>query len=245
MGDNMSWWSHLKMNLAMLPSLNMCGFLYTGADLAGFGADTTRDLALRWLALGVFTPLMRNHSAMGTRRQEFYQFEGAEDFRQVIGVRYRLVPYLYSTYMKAAVKDEMMFRPLAFDHADDPIACEVEDQLLLGDECMIAPVMQQNSFGRVVYLPEDMMYVKFCGDGSIHMEEMPAGHHYITVELNEVPLFIRKGCCIPVADFAEYVDAIDTEHLQVIGFKDAEYLLYEDDGISKDYENENNYRVVR
>ena len=68
-GDNKSWWSHILLNLKMLPSLNMCGFLYTGADLGGFGADTTRELLLRFLALGVFTPLMRNHSATGTREQ--------------------------------------------------------------------------------------------------------------------------------------------------------------------------------
>ncbi len=67
--DNKSWWSHILLNLKMLPSLNMCGFLYTGADLGGFGADTTRELLLRFLALGVFTPLMRNHSATGTREQ--------------------------------------------------------------------------------------------------------------------------------------------------------------------------------
>ncbi len=101
-GDNKSWWSHILLNLKMLPSLNMCGFLYTGADLGGFGADTTRDLLLRFLALGVFTPLMRDHAAAGTREQECYQFENIEDFRHVIGVRYRLIPYLYSEYMKAA-----------------------------------------------------------------------------------------------------------------------------------------------
>ena len=70
MGDNKSWWSHILLNLKMLPSLNMCGFMYTGADLGGFGADATRDLVLRFLALGVFTPLMRNHAAAGTREQE-------------------------------------------------------------------------------------------------------------------------------------------------------------------------------
>ena len=82
-GDNKSWWSHILLNLKMMPSLNMCGFLYTGADLGGFGADTTRELLLRFLALGVFTPLMRNHSALGTREQECYQFEDMEDFRHV------------------------------------------------------------------------------------------------------------------------------------------------------------------
>ena len=86
-GDNCSWWSHILLNLKMMPSLNMCGFLYTGADLGGFGANTTRDLLLRWLALGVFTPLMRNHAALGTREQEPYQFEHIEDFRNVIGIK--------------------------------------------------------------------------------------------------------------------------------------------------------------
>ena len=112
-GDNQSWWSHILLNLKMMPSLNMCGFLYTGADLGGFGSHATRDLVLRWLALGVFTPLMRNHAALGTREQECYQFEHIEDFRHVIGVRYRLIPYLYSEFMKAATEDDMYFKPLA------------------------------------------------------------------------------------------------------------------------------------
>ncbi len=129
-GDNQSWWSHLLLNLKMMPSLNMCGFLYTGADLGGFGSDTTRDLVLRWLALGVFTPLMRNHAALGTREQECYQFENIEDFRHVIGVRYRLLPYLYSEYMKAALNDDMYFKPLAFEYPDDSMAAQVEDQLM-------------------------------------------------------------------------------------------------------------------
>ena len=89
-------------------------FLYAGADLGGFGADTTRELLLRFLALGVFTPLMRDHTAIGTREQECYQFENVEDFRHVIGVRYRLIPYLYSEYMKAALNDDMYFQPLGF-----------------------------------------------------------------------------------------------------------------------------------
>lgn len=57
-GDNKSWWSHLLLNIKMMPSLNMCGFLYTGADLGGFGADTTEELLMRWLEFGIFTPLM-------------------------------------------------------------------------------------------------------------------------------------------------------------------------------------------
>ena len=224
-GDNQSWWSHILLNLKMMPSLNMCGFLYTGADLGGFGSDTTRDLLLRWLALGVFTPLMRNHTALGTREQECYQFEHIEDFRHVIGVRYRLIPYLYSEYVKAAQNDDMYFRPLGFDYPDDRRAVETEDQLLLGNEVMIAPVYTQNVSGRTVYLPEEMKFVKFMPDGSLYEEILGQGTHYVEVALNEVPLFIRKGRCIPVVDAAQSVDAIDMDTVQYLGYDGAAYEI--------------------
>ena len=245
MGDNKSWWSHILLNLKMLPSLNMCGFLYTGADLGGFGADTTRDLLLRWLALGVFTPLMRDHAAAGTRDQECYQFEDLDDFRHVVGVRYRLIPYLYSEYMKAALNDDLYFKPLAFVYPEDSMAAQVEDQMMLGNEVMIAPVYTQNARGRYVYLPEEMKFVKFLPGGSISEEVLAKGHHYVEIALNEVPLFIRGGKCVPVADAAEYVDALDTEHLTMLGYAGAEYTLYEDDGVGKEYEKEENYRTLR
>lgn len=244
-GDNKSWWSHILLNLKMMPSLNMCGFLYAGADLGGFGADTTRELLLRFLALGVFTPLMRNHAAMGTREQECYQFENIGDFRHVIGVRYRLLPYLYSEYMKAALNDDLYFKPLAFVYPEDKMAVRIEDQLMLGNEIMIAPVYEQNGKGRYVYLPEEMKFVKFLPDGSISEELLGQGIHYVDIALNEVPLFIRKGKCIPVAETAECVEEIDTEHLRMIGYDGAEYVLYDDDGVHKDYENEKNYRTMK
>ena len=243
-GDNKSWWSHLLLNLKMMPSLNMCGFLYTGADLGGFGADTTRDLLLRWLALGVFTPLMRNHTAIGTRQQECYQFEKTEDFRHVVGVRYCLIPYLYSEYMKAALSDDLYFKPLAFEYPQDAQDSQVEDQLMLGNEIMIAPVYTQNAKGRYVYLPEEMLFVKFMPDGSVFQSELSAGHHYVEIALNEVPLFIRKGKCIPIAKAAQSVAELDTENLELLGYAGAKYELYEDDGVCKDYENPANSRIL-
>ena len=228
-GDNKSWWSHLLLNLKMMPSLNMCGFLYSGADLGGFGDNTTRDLLLRWLALGVFTPLMRNHSASHTREQEFYQFEGPEDFAHVIGVRYRLIPYLYSEFLKAAFDDDLYFKPMAFEYPDDKIARRIEDQLMIGNEIMIAPVYTQNAAGRMVYLPEEMMFVKFLPGGEISTEILPAGTHYVDVALNEVPLFVRKGKCIPVADVAETVDAIDYDTIRMVGYEGASYEFREDE----------------
>ncbi len=243
-GDNKSWWSHILLNLKMMPSLNMCGFLYTGADLGGFDGDATRDLVLRWMALGVFTPLMRNHAALGTRDQEAYQFESVEDFRGIVETRYRLVPYLYSEYVKAALNDDLYFRPLSFVYPEDSFAAAVEDQVMLGDEAMIAPVYTQNSKGRYVYLPERMMLVKFSKDGYYTHEILEKGHHFVEVALDEVPLFIREGRCIPIVKAARCVEELDTGRPEMIGFEGAEYVLYEDDGVTKEYEKEGHYRKL-
>ncbi len=217
-GDNKSWWSHLLLNIKMMPSLNMCGFLYSGADLGGFGADATRDLVLRWLAFGVFTPLMRNHAAVGTRKQEAYQFENRDDFRGIIETRYRLIPYLYDTYMKAAEENDMYFKPLAFEYPEDSFAAGVEDQLMIGQEIMTAPVYTQNAKGRYVYLPEEMMLVKFTKDNCYTTEILEKGHHYVEVALYEVPVFIRKGKRIPVVRAAQCVEMIDMQTVEYIGY---------------------------
>lgn len=92
---------------------------------------------------------------------------------------------------------------------------------MLGNEIMIAPVYEQNARGRYVYLPEEMKFIKFLPDGSISEEILAKGIHYVDVASNEVPLFIRNGKCIPVAEAAECVKDIDTEHLQLIGYKTA------------------------
>lgn len=212
-GDNFSWWSHILLNLKMLPSVNMCGFLYCGADIGGFNSHATRDLLLRWLALGVFTPLMRNHRALGTRAQEAYKFGDTKDFSDVLSVRYRLIPYIYETFRRCSDENDMMFKPLAFEYPDDKIAREVEDQLMLGNECMIVPVYEQNKSGRNVYLPEDMTFVKLSGE-NVYKEKMKKGLHYVEIALNEVPLFIKRGKNIPLAKPALNTAELDIEKLE-------------------------------
>lgn len=236
MGDNKSWWSHLLMNLKMLPSLNMCGFLYTGADLGGFGADTTEDLLLRWLALGIFTPLMRNHSAAGTRRQEPYAFDHTQTAADTIQIRYRLLPYIYSEYMKAALRNEMYARPLGFVWDDDEIARRVEDQIMIGESVMIAPVYEQNAAGRMVYLPESMKLLRFKNAQVTEETVLEKGHHYIDVPLDEVVLFIRKGHLLPLAAGGETVEQVDWNELELYYLEDGKkivYELYDDDGTGK------------
>ena len=250
LGDNNSSWAQLLANIQMMPSVQMCGFLYSGADLCGFSCDTTPDLALRWLEFGLLTPLMRNHSAVGTRMQEYYRFpEVLPAVRNMIRLRYALLPYLYSEFMKAALENTSYFRPLAFDYPDDPDAREVEDQLLLGEGLMAAPVYVQNAHGRHVYLPEPMKLLRLRAVDDYDEEILPAGHHYIRCTLDEMLLFIRPGHIIPVAQPANNTAELDDASLTLWSFlpngESAEYRMYRDDGVTTEYEKKEHWKTLQ
>ena len=250
LGDNNSSWAQLLANIQMMPSVQMCGFLYSGADLCGFSSDTTPDLALRWLEFGLLTPLMRNHSAVGTRMQEYYRFpEVLPAVRNMIRLRYALLPYLYSEFMKAALENTGYFRPLAFDYPDDPDAREVEDQLLLGEGLMAAPVYVQNAHGRHVYLPEPMKLLRLRAVDDYDEEILPAGHHYIRCALDEVLLFLRPGHIVPVAQPANNTSELDDASLTLWSFlpdgESAEYRMYRDDGVTTEYEKKEHWKTLQ
>ena len=250
LGDNNSSWAQLLANIQMMPSVQMCGFLYSGADLCGFSCDTTPDLALRWLEFGLLTPLMRNHSAVGTRMQEYYRFpEVLPAVRNMIRLRYALLPYLYSEFMKAALENTSYFRPLAFDYPDDPDAREVEDQLLLGEDLMVAPVYVQNAHGRHVYLPEPMKLLRLRAVDDYDEEILPAGHHYIRCALDEMLLFLRPGHIVPVAQPANNTSELDDASLTLWSFlpdgESAEYRMYRDDGVTTEYEKKEHWKTLQ
>lgn len=230
-GDNASDWINLQRNVKQMPSLNMCGFLYSGADTGGFGGDCTRELMLRWLAFSAFTPLMRNHSAIGTKNQECYRFSGKKDFQSIVSLRYKLLPYIYSEFVKAALNGDMYFKPLAYEF-DDQRSLTVEDQLLVGESIMIVPVIEQGATGRKVWLPQDMTEVRYDG-ATFKCMAVSAGEREISVKLNEVVFYIRKGKCIPVGKGALNTAELDLSQVELIGDGTA-YEQYIDDGFTKD-----------
>ncbi len=234
-GDNRSWWSHILLNIQQMPALSMTGFLYSGADVGGFSADTTEDLLMRWTEFGIFTPLFRNHSAEYTRRQEYYRFTDKESFKNIIGLRYALIPYLYSEYMKAVNNEDMLFKPICFDYPDDEMAAEVEDQLFVGSSIMVAPIYRQNATGRYVYLPETMKLLRFRSFDDYDTEILEEGNHYVRALLNEVLVFVRKGRALPIAKPAKRVEDIDYSSITYECFdcEGSDYELYNDDGISR------------
>ena len=237
-GDNTSKWEHLRLNVRHMPSLNMCGFLFSGADTGGFNGNCTRELLLRWLAFSAFTPLMRNHTGKFTRAQEAYEFGDTEAFRRIIGLRYRLLPYIYSEYMKAALRSDLYIKPLAFVY---PGTGDMEDQLLVGDSLMIAPVVEEGAAGRRVCLPEAMTMVRY--DGEFHCQPVDAGWTEVKAAVDEVVFFIRRGKLLPVGKQIESTAEYDPEHLTLLGDGET-YELYADDGLTRAC-GEENIRVLR
>lgn len=241
-GDNHSWWEHLKLNVQMMPSLSMAGFLYSGADTGGFGGNVSAELMVRWMQFSTFTPLLRNHSAMGTRRQEPWQFDQAtlKIIRDQIRMRYALVPYLYAEFMKANQDQTLLFAPLAYAYGDSR-SLLVEDQVLFGEGLMLAPVIEQNALGRYVYLPEDMVLWKASSVENLNQEsfvKIEHGDHYLPLAINESAVFIRKNHLLVLTEPRNRVSKLSYDHLTVIGYveDEATYDLYDDDGVTNQFE---------
>lgn len=246
-GDNHSFWSNILLSLHMMASLNMTGFLYTGSDIGGFNGEPSRDLMMRWLSFALFTPLCRNHSAKNKRRQEFYQFENVKEFKSMMDLRYSLIPYFYSEFVKASINNGMYFRPLSFDYQNDKHACNIEDQIMLGDAIMVCPVYTQNASGRYVYLPENMLMVEWKNSKIVQQKSLTKGDHYISVPLESVVFFIKDNHIVPFAKPSLNTSLIDTKKLSLIGNAPAgtEYFLYEDDGFTTDISLEKYSRILK
>jgi len=140
-GDNHSWWEHILQEIIRLNSLSLSGVFYSGCDVGGFGGDVNAQLLIRFMEFGLFTPMFRNHSAIGTRRQEPWAFgpEVEEIIREIIKWRYKLIPYIYTQYMFGVLKNIPLIRPLFYDF-EQPEAFNIEDEYLFGTDILVAPV---------------------------------------------------------------------------------------------------------
>lgn len=235
-GDNTSWWSHLLLNIKMMPSIQMCGFLYTGADIGGFMDDSNEELMMRWLQFAIFTPLMRNHFC-STRNQEVYSFQNTEAFRRIVESRYAFMPYIYSEFMKAALRDDFYFYPIAFDYPADPVARECETQLFLGDSIMLAPIYEANATGRYVYLPEDMLCLTMRSLHDFDNVVLGKGHHYVHVKMDEFLVFVRKDKMLVLGEPASSTAKLNDDKLFIFAYisEETSYSYYRDNGYECTY----------
>ncbi len=195
MGDNMANWDHLWLSVPMAAGLGISGQAFVGADIGGFEGDTNAELFLRWMQYGTLTPFCRNHSAIGWIDQYVWSFgEVVEDLaRDAIRLRYRLLPYIYTSFVTASETGAPVQRPLIFDHQQDHIARDLDDQYLFGPDLLVAPVLKPGVTARHVYLPDGTWY-------DWHTDEVVVGPRYVTadVSLERIPVYARGGAVIPM-----------------------------------------------
>lgn len=195
MGDNMSRWDHLWLSIPMGSGLGISGQSFVGADVGGFAEDTTGELLARWMEHGAFTPFFRNHAMAGTVDQYAWSFDAEVEgiARAAIKLRYRLLPYLYACFLRAAETGAPVQRPLVFDHQGDPEVREIDDQYLLGPDLLVAPVIEPGVRSREVYLPAGGWY-------DWHTGEYLEGGRRVTAAapLERIPLFARAGAVVPM-----------------------------------------------
>lgn len=213
-GDNTSLWAHLQMVIPQLCNLGLSGMPFVGTDVGGFGADATPELMARWVQVGCFSPLFRNHSAAGTRRQEPWQFgeEIMDIYRKYVKLRYQWIPYFYDLFYEEERTGAPVMRPLVFHYEKDSAARVCNDEFMLGSRVLAAPVVNQGADRRMVYLPEGVWY-----DYWTH--EKLTGPVWFVREapLDCCPIYVRAGSIIPVMEPQSHVGekSSDTLTLEV------------------------------
>jgi alpha-glucosidase len=233
-GDNHSWWEHLAQSLPMLLGMGLSGLAFVGADAGGFQGDADPELYGRWMQLASLTPFFRAHAANSSRAQEPWSFgpEAEAIAAGAIRLRYSLLPYIYSEFRRASLDGLPVMRPLVLDFQDDPRVRGLCDEFLLGSSLLVAPVLRPGDRERLVYLPEGLWYDFYSS------ESIEGGRSIVAAApLDRIPLYVRAGSMIPLAEPAASTSAMDFSRLSLRAYAGAEgvFELYEDDGLSLGY----------
>ncbi|GAC1313430.1 MAG: glycoside hydrolase family 31 protein [Chloroflexota bacterium] len=235
MGDNHSRWDHLWMSIPMAMGFGISGQAFVGADIGGFAGNSNAELFLRWMQYGVLTPFCRNHSEIGNMDQYAWAFGDAvlDAAREAIRLRYRLLPYVYATFLRAAETGAPVQRPLVFDYQYDLTVRDVDDEYLLGPDVLVAPVLAPGTTARQVYLPAGGWY-------DWYSDMLVGGKRFVqaTTPMERIPIYARAGAVIPLwpeapASTADYHPGVVELHLFVPD-ADGPYrsFLQEDDGLT-------------
>lgn len=235
-GDNHSIWAHIALSLEQVCNLSVSGLAMCGSDIGGFGSDTTPELLVRFYEAAVFVPFFRNHSAMGTRRQEPWQFDETtiDAVRKTVKLRYRFIPYIYDLAHECEKTGAPIVRPLVYEYPEDKHVRNISDEYMLGSFVLVAPVIAPGKEAREVYLPDGDWYDYYTG-------EKYSGGRYILADapLDKVPVFIKAGAIIPVADGEiRSTEDITEDKISILTYPGkGSFVHYQDDNETFAYRN--------
>jgi len=235
-GDTNSTWETLALSIPMFQTLGLSGETFVGSDVGGFIGRGNGELLVRSYQVSFLAPFCRNHKVIDGYDQEPWRFgKYYEDIiRKYLKLRYRLLPFLYTTLHEAHDTGVPLFRPLVLNYQSDSNTVNLDDQFMIGEDLLVAPIVQPNQTSRMVYLPEGVWY-------DFWTKRKQRGGTMIRVEapLDVVPMFIRGGSIVPQGPEMKYVGekAFDpiTFYIHPDDKGRAATVLYEDDGTSPAY----------
>jgi oligosaccharide 4-alpha-D-glucosyltransferase len=248
-GDVSRNWSGLRAQLPIMLSMSMSGVPYIHADAGGFaGGEGDNELYTRWLQFAAFTAIFRPHgTALYEVDKNAFSFpsEAAlidEPYRgyakEVIAMRYRLLPYNYTLTYKQAANGEPLVAPLYYYYPKDTAAVNVGDEFMWGENILVAPVVEKGATERKIYLPAGKWY-SFTDTSVVN------GNSWINQKLNinHIPAYIKEGSIIPMwvpkpTDFSNtstssYTGQKDVSVIYFPSEKPSKGILYNDDGVTK------------
>ncbi|XP_037793117.1 maltase-glucoamylase, intestinal-like [Penaeus monodon] len=194
LGDNAADWKQMHMSIIGMFDFNMFGLPMVGADVCGFFNEPDLEMCARWMQVGAFYPFSRNHNTMGTADQDPGIWpEVGEISREVLTLRYKYLPFLYSLFHKSHMHGNSVIRPLLNEFPADVPARDVDDQFLWGSGLMVAPVITQGATSREVYFPQglwyDLVYAKLVATGPTTQT--------VSAPLEIIPVYVRGGYILP------------------------------------------------
>lgn len=223
-----SSWEVLKDQVPIGLGVCASGLPYWCTDIGGFATDGrySPELFIRWLEWGVFCPLMRTHGTRAENEPWSYGEQARPIIEKYIRLRYRLMPYIYSCAREIYEQSKPMMRGLYLDYPDDPTACSQKYEFMFGPALLVAPILDRDARQREVYLPRGVWYDFWTG------QRFTGGRSVTAVApLDTIPLYVREGSLIPMADCVQYDGEHAWDHITVhVWGEEASFVLYEDAG---------------
>jgi alpha-D-xyloside xylohydrolase len=248
-GDIGSTWRDMKNQIAAGMNFSLSGLPYWTMDIGGFvvpekfekpdaeSLEEWRELNTRWYQFGAFVPLFRAHGQFPYR--EIFNIAPPDHpaYQSILyydKLRYRLLPYLYSIAGMVWHDDYTMMRGLVMDFGNDTAVRDIADEYMLGPSLLVNPVCTYKARQREVYLP--------AGQGwyDLYSGKIVDGGQRINAEApyQRMPVYVKEGSILPMGPDLQYTDErpADTITLYVYTGRDADFTLYEDEGVNYNYE---------
>jgi alpha-D-xyloside xylohydrolase len=195
--------------------------------------DDYPELVTRWYEYSTFTPTMRAHGSRSGTEAWSYGREAEKIIAKYLRLRYSLLPYIYSLGHHTYESGAPFMRALFMDFPHDAKAIEIGDEYMFGPALLVAPVTEQGRTSREVYLPAGSDWYNYWSN-----ERLPGGQTVtVAAPIDTIPLFVRAGSILPLGNDIQNTASVQTlREIRVYPGTDAEFVLYDDDGISYDYE---------